>query len=249
MNYQKLLNTVTNIGYALLENGAETYRVEDSVNHILNAYQMQEISVFAIPTFIIISFSGKDGQSVTKSRRVKNRGMNLDRIAKINALSREVCATKPSLDYIENALNRINNEERFSAVAETFANAIIAASFALFYGGSILDGVFSFFIGIILKFSTSTMARFKLNSYSMTTFNSFMIAVLAIFSDYCLFADNYSKIIIGCIMLLVPGVALTNAARDFIAGDVLSGIIRFCEAMMIATSIALGSGIAVSIFR
>ena len=49
-----------------------------------------------------------------------------------------------------------------------------------------------------------------------------------------------SKIIIGGIMLLMPGVALTNSIRDVISGDIVSGMLRFAEAMIIALAIAAG---------
>ena len=53
---------------------------------------------------------------------------------------------------------------------------------------------------------------------------------------------------IGSIMLLVPGLSITNAIRDTIAGDLISGLIRAAEAFLVAISIAVGTGMVMSIW-
>ena len=53
------------------------------------------------------------------------------------------------------------------------------------------------------------------------------------------------KIIIGSIIRLVPGVALTNSIRDFFHGDYLSGAIRMLDAFLIGGCIAVGVGFVV----
>lgn len=251
MNYNTLLLTTTEIGFQLLKNGAETYRVEDSVTHVLNAYssKLKDINVFAIPTCLIVSFTTPDGRTYTKQKRVLNRLQNIDRIIQINSLCRYVSANVPSLTYLDMELRRIENLGRYSPKMEILANSICACVFSFFYGGNVRDAITGFIIGGLLRFNTTLLKKFNMNSFTTTMFNSFIIAALAIFSYKLGFAARYDSIIIGCYMLLVPGVALTNAARDYIAGDVLSGTIRLVEAILVATSIALGSGLALKILR
>ena len=56
---------------------------------------------------------------------------------------------------------------------------------------------------------------------------------------------NMDKIMIGEVMLLIPGIAMTNSIRDMLLGDTMSGILRLCEALLMAISIALGFGISI----
>ncbi len=251
MDYNTLLLTTTEIGFQLLKNGAETYRVEDSITHVLNAYssKLSDINIFAIPSCLIVSFTTQEGITYTKQKRVLNRLQNIDRIIQINSLCRFISKNVPELSYIDNELRRIENLGRYSHKMELLANSVCACVFTLFYGGNLNDAISGFIIGGLLKFSTSLLKKFQMNSFTTTMFNSFIIASLAILSYKIGFAARYDSIIIGCYMLLVPGVALTNSARDFIAGDVLSGTIRLSEALLVATSIALGSGLALSILR
>ena len=62
-------------------------------------------------------------------------------------------------------------------------------------------------------------------------------------------ADHIDKMVIGAIMNLVPGVAITNSMRDIIAGDLLAGQAKLVEALFIATAIALGAGMVLSLHR
>ena len=45
---------------------------------------------------------------------------------------------------------------------------------------------------------------------------------------------------IGNIMLLIPGIALTNSLRDMFSGNTLAGLMRFIEALLLAMTIAFG---------
>ena len=64
-----------------------------------------------------------------------------------------------------------------------------------------------------------------------------------------LLKDKIDDIIIGGIMLLVPGVATTNAVRDTLMGDILSGMIRVLEAITSAIGIAMGAGFVLSFYH
>ncbi len=251
MNYDALLITTTEIGFQLLKNGAETYRVEDSVTHVLKAYSenITDINVFAIPNCLIISITTKDHITYTKTKRILNRLQNIDRIVKINSLCRYITENKPDISYIDEQLEIIGNLKRYPFPFELFASCLTASTFTLFYKGSALDAFWAMIIAALVKTNTSVMKKFKMNFFTTIIFNSFMIAVIAVLSYRIGFPIHYDSVIIGCFMLLVPGVAITNSARDYIAGDLLSGTLRLFEAFLIATFIALGSGIALALLR
>ena len=216
------------------------------MTYVLKAYSenIKDINVFAIPTCLIVSITTTNNITYSKTKRVLNRLQNIDRIVQINSLCRYISKNKPSIEYINAKLEDIGNLKRYPYSFELIANSMAACAFTFFYGGALNDAIIAVFIGALIKVTTSWMKKFKMNSFTTITIN-----FLAILSYHVHLASHYDSIIIGCFMLLVPGVAITNAARDFIAGDLLSGTIRLSEAFLVATSIALGSGIALSIFR
>ena len=56
--------------------------------------------------------------------------------------------------------------------------------------------------------------------------------------------DDAGMISIGNIMLLIPGVALTNSLRDMFSGNTISGLMRFIESILLALTIAFGFALA-----
>ena len=52
----------------------------------------------------------------------------------------------------------------------------------------------------------------------------------------------------GSIMLLVPGLALTNSIRDLLEGQLVSGLTRAAEAFFVGLSAAIGTGSILHIY-
>lgn len=241
-DYQKLLNTATDVGHFLLENGAEIYRVEESIQHILYAYGVKHVDVFAIPSYIAVTITTHEDECYTRLRRILVRGTNYTIVNQLNNLCREICQTKPSMDEIHQKLKQIRQSKRYSYWQIVGAYAVVAASFALFFGGTLRDAVIAGISGAILRIVVQYMEKFHTNVFFINLTNSAMVTFIAIMTVHFQLGDNVDKIIIATLMNLVPGVAITNAIRDFIAGDLLAGTVRAIEALMIALALALGTG-------
>ena len=104
----------------------------------------------------------------------------------------------------------------------------------------------AFIIGLIIKSLTIKWSEIGINSFFINSICSGIAAFLAIILYKFGIASQIDQTIIGAIMLLVPGIAITNAIRDTIAGDLLSGITRAAEAFLVAISIAVGTGAVLS---
>ena len=53
-------------------------------------------------------------------------------------------------------------------------------------------------------------------------------------------AHSVSMVSIGDVMILIPGIILTNSMRDMFGGDTITGVVRFLEAILTAVTIAFG---------
>ena len=90
MEYSKLLDIATELGYQLAMSGAETFRVEESVVRMLSAYDI-EAEVFAIPNCLHISIEPVIGRPLTRMRRIGIHGNDLDAVERYSGLSRKIC--------------------------------------------------------------------------------------------------------------------------------------------------------------
>ena len=55
---------------------------------------------------------------------------------------------------------------------------------------------------------------------------------------------HMDKILIGDIMLLIPGLAMTNAVRNMLVGNTISGAVRLAESLIWAGALAGGFMVA-----
>lgn len=243
MDYKLLFNTAILAGEIMLKNGAETYRVEDTINHILNMSGFKIAESFVTTTGIFVTLDDDSIHAMTSVRRVNIRNTNLNKIALVNEVSRDFCSCKIKLSEAYDRLIKIDNLKPYSSLAISIANTFTPPFFAMIFSSSIaLSEIFiSFLCGIAL--SAIQYAAQKLNVIKFFSDLLSSAAVATIASAYSLnFGLNMDLIIVSSIMPLVPGVAITNAIRDTLYGDYLSGVSRAMEAFIIAVSIALGVG-------
>ena len=79
MDYNMLLDLATNLAYRQAMAGAETFRVEECVNHIMAAYGLTA-EVFSIPTSLIVNIETPEGESLTTMRRIGFHGNDIDAV-------------------------------------------------------------------------------------------------------------------------------------------------------------------------
>ena len=111
-----------------------------------------------------------------------------------------------------------------------------------------MDALSAFFCGLVvgacLLFGGKWLGS---NSFLRTLVCSGIASLLSLLLVRAGLGSNVDLVTIGVLMLLVPGVALTNAMRELVAGDTYSGLSRTAEAILIAMGIALGSAVGLGI--
>lgn len=249
MNYDELINTATDVGYMLLENGAEIYRVEESMQRIFRAYAVDSGEVFAIPTCIYVTISTPEGRPITKIKRCYSRITNLDKVERLNDLCRRICRKTPDFPSIRRELREIDSRPNYSFAEQVLSFSMVAFAFTLFYGGNFADAVCAIFCGAAIKLVSALMGRFHANSFFANILASGVSAFIALLAVHYNPGLNSDKIIIGALMNLVPGIAITSFMRDLIAGDLIAGLIRFTESLLVATAIAIGTGVVLTLTR
>lgn len=248
MDINKILHVATFAGQIILESGGETYRVEETICRICYAYGICYADSFVTPTGIMVSVSDESHYTNTLVKRVTSRTIDLQKIHLVNELSRELTNQKYSVDEVHNKLIEIANTERYSFKSTIFFSALSAAGFTALFDGKLMDCIGAFLVGIAIKLFTTQASNFNINSFFINSIGGAIAALLSlIFYDVGL-GTNVNLMIIGSIMLLVPGLAITNAIRDTIAGDLVSGLTRGAEAFLVAISIAVGTGFILSIW-
>ncbi|MCL1950400.1 MAG: threonine/serine exporter family protein [Turicibacter sp.] len=247
MKFHDLLDVMGHLGKLMLENGAETYRVEDSIERVAKAYGVARVDVYAATTAIMITITTPDNRSLSRIKRIHKRSVNLDKVERLNRLCRETVSLTLDIDVVKETLKAINLRPDYSFIVDMLGYALTTSSFTLFFGGGLVDAAVSLFIGCVLKIVDTRLSKLGGNPFFITILDSASVSVLALLFLSIGAAHDLDAVIIGTIMPLVPGVALTNAVRDLMAGDLVAGQAKMTEAVLTATCIALGIGIPLSL--
>lgn len=240
MTQEQLLSCALDIGEQMLISGAEVGRVESAIRYICTAYGCRRTDVFTITSSIVVSIEDADGNHGTQTRRVTGTRTDLTRLHRLNSLSREICAETPDFEYVRDQLQTICAQPPFSLWVECLGSALIAFSFAMFFGGSVIDALVACVLGFLLRCTTYALQKAAMNQIFINTVASFLLSLAAILLVRQGIGQDVNKIIIGNIMLLIPGIALTNSLRDMISGDIMTGMLRFFDAVLVAAAIAAG---------
>lgn len=244
MEYSKLLDLATDLGYELAMSGAETFRVEESITRILRTYDI-EAEVFAIPNCLHISIEPVIGRPLTRMRRIGGHGNDLDAVEKLSGLSRRICQERPAPEIATQWLkDTLGQKKTYSFPMYMLGNLMGSAGFCFLFGGSCIDAICSGLCGLLVGVITYFMDKWGSNQLFRTIFSAFPMALLAYALGRLGIAGNVDAVTIGALMLLVPGLLFTNAMRDIIFGDTNSGVNRIVQVLLIAVGIALGTAAA-----
>jgi len=228
-------------GVVLLQSGADVARVEDTVSRILRAYGVGEPEIYATPTGIFISVAD---EQTTVVRRVRTRTLALDRVSAVNALSRALAAEpKPPSEALRTIRAIAEQPPPFPRWLDVPASGLAAAAATVLVGGS-LPGVLPAFLANLVVQAGERVCRWLGLPDAVTDLISGANAVFCATVLHRWLGVPVGPVVAGGIMILVPGIAFTNALRDAIAGDLVSATARGLEAFIKVTALAVGVGAA-----
>lgn len=240
------LESILHICRLMLQYGAEIWRVEDAFTRICKAYNIPKIEIHVVTTSIVATIRTESGIVSTQSVRVGRTSNNLGALEGLNSLSRKICSDIPTIEEIPKMTDEVLASVKFSSYNCT-GYIISAGAFAVFFGGTFFDGLVASVIGGIVYLMDKFSKIEDNNKLVLTMLMSFISGALSILSVKFGIGENSDKIIIGVAMLFIPTLALINGVKDMFYRDIMSGLFRIIEAVLTATSIALGFAIAIAL--
>lgn len=248
-DYKKdILRLALFIGELMLSNGAETYRVEDSIIRICKSRGFKHINVFITPTVIIISDERFDGLTFMKT--IKDRSINLNKVSLLNNFSREfVSNTDMTIPEAIKELKGIASLKPYPKWLNFLGTGLASGSFACLIGGTTLtDFVLTIIIAVFAIVIFDYIKKVSLIPTFATLVSSVFIGTFGVLLTEFGVLVTPKMLIVGSIMPLLPGMAFIKSIRDLISGDLLSGIARMFDAGLTAVSIACGVGFVLDLW-
>lgn len=245
----EVIDQVVEAGRIMLESGSEIYRSEETMVRMAQSFGIEQLDIFTLATCIYVTCD-IDGENYTRIKRTHPKSTDLTKISQINQLSRRMVKTPISVEEFKNALKEIDEYQKPKRIMVASTMALASAMFAfMLQNCSLNDFACTAVVGFVAYYVYDLMNHFQMHVMFKNLIVTMVVAIMAIICVNSGMGHEINDIIIGGIMLLVPGVATTNAVRDMMMGDILSGTIRVVEALISAIGIAMGAGIVLYCYQ
>ena len=241
---RRIMDFIMAAGQTLLENGAEVFRVEQTMQIMARSFHLREFHVYVLTNGI---FASAGTAEIAEVRNVPRRTVHLGRVAEVNELSRQIAAGRAGLDEAELKLAAIRRIPFPEGTVQVAAGTIGSAAFALMFGGALRDALAAAAAGALVSVYLLACQKHRLGALFQKITGAALITAICILCSLSFGAD-VSHGTIGALMILTPGVAFTMGIRDFVQGDYLSGMIRMIDAVLVAASLACGAGLVLRLW-
>lgn len=239
----------------LMENGADVSRIESSAKELCDILGIRQTGLLVIPSFITITYIDDNEKKQTASSRHFEKGTNLSKIEGACSLISKIengSATLQEICIKINELKRDDGDEWCKRVATYIG---VASTFTvIFLGPSIMEltwierflHVLSAAICSVVIYKTDTvLARAHISDIFTKILSAVLLVITLYASEWLVSLWGIWKlysiyILMGNIMLIVPGIRFTNGIRDLFSGDVASATIHVVEAVFATVGIVLG---------
>ena len=247
---KKVLILALFAGEIMMKSGAEIYRVEDTVVRICKACRIDFVECFATTTGIFLSIDSgeEDSDMHTFIKRIKDYEINLARISAVNTFSRVFTATDLSIENGFEQLRKIDADPRYHPLLQLLGAILVGAFFCPINRGAISDMFIAGTISGVTWLISNMIARLGFPGFIRIFISCSAAAGMALAAAAMGVSESISPIVIAATTIFLPGVAITNAARDLLSGDILAGVARLADACITAAAIAGGVGIGIQIW-
>jgi len=231
----------------MIENGAEIARVQEAAGELAEALGIRETECFALPTGVILTVVDGAGFSTTVVRRIHRRVLHLGRLALLEKGIRQAKREGWTLGEAWLRLKEAAVAPVYPGWVTWLASGLAAGGFALFFEGNLFEGLGAFVLGVLWGVVRSGLDRPSIPPVFTTTLGAFLVVGGSLVEARIWPLLRTDPIAIGALMLLVPGLALVNALRDLVAGELVSSQSRFAEVLLTGAAVAVGATAALSV--
>lgn len=246
---KKLIKLAIYAGIIQIKNGAEIYRAEDTILRICNSAQnVSQVAAHVLPSGIFVSLEFDD-EIISIFKNVGSSTINLNKIDQVNTFSRNFVSNEVSLSTAFNILKDIDNKTAMKAYMFNVFAGFCGAFFCILFGGKLKDFIAAYIATFFCSLTLQFFEKYKLNFVVTNFIGAFVITLISTLLYSIHLIDSVDSVIIGSIMIIVPGIAATNAVRDIMNSDFLTGLIGLTKAIFIALGVAIGVGVVLRFLR
>ena len=232
----EVMQVATEAGHIMLENGAEIFRVEETMERITRHYGIDSGHFFVLSNGILTS----GGTRYSNVQFIPFKGAQLEKVVAVNRLSRAIEKGGCSIQEARQRLSEIKNMKAKPFLEQILGSGVGSGAFCAIFGGSYLDCAASFVTGLLLYVFVLMVSRRGMSKIVTNILGSILATTLSVLFMRISFGEHPGNMIIGSLIPLIPGVPFTNGIRDLANEDYIAGSTRMIDALTVFFCIAAG---------
>ena len=244
----KLINLALDAGEIMIKNGAETFRVQDTMQRILNTTGRDKIEAAALSTVLLVTLPRAEKSPLSMMRSIHSRSINFQKVCDVNDMSRAFVSGKITLEEAIARLDNISKTKKYHPLTYVLGYGAIAGGCGLLLTPCLTDGILSTLIGILLGILSLWLDTKKMPYFLPPFLSGAFVAFCACGMQPFFPGSHMDASIVGSLMPLLPGMTFSKAMRDLLEGNIISGYTKAVEAIVIAGALAGGIGLTLSYF-
>jgi uncharacterized membrane protein YjjP (DUF1212 family) len=237
------------VGTLLMSSGATTGRVRNTVNRLSETFGCNS-DMLITNRALTLSLTDENSQHFFNSlKRTSPHGVNYKVVSGISRMSWRVVDEHWTLEQIKKELERLTSLPHYPRLLTLSLVSLAGASFCRLFGGGPTEMMVTFLASFVGLFVRQEATKLEFNPYLCVFFASLTASLISgLFRKFGV-GDAMEHAFTASVLFLVPGVPLINSFSDLIDGNILNGIVRGINGLIIAFAIALGLLGAVIIYR
>ncbi len=246
-----VLELALDMGRVLLKNGAEIFRVEETIRRVCSRYHIEDVDPFVMSNGIFITACYGSEEIYARVKHIPLSGFHLGIVTEVNDLSREIAAGNMGLCEARARLSEIEKMPPKRGRFRVFAAGIGSGCFCYLLKANVWESMVAVIIGCMLYTFVIFAENHRLTKIIINIVGGGFITVMALLAIQIPWTVpvRMDKIIVGSILPLVPGVAFVNSIRDIANSDFISGIVRIVDALLVFVYIAIGVGFVLGCYN
>ena len=245
MDYNRIVQSILDVGEEMLKSGAENFRLEDSLYRMCKSYGFKRYDVYAIPSNLQITVETPEGDIITQIRQIESTDIDFDRLDYLNNLSRYVCTNQPDEKVFHEKFEEVMNRKPQHPAVKYFAGVMGGTGFAVFFGCNFIDAVVAVIVSLMIVVVGDWLSRRENNVLIYNLILAFLSEMIILTAMHLGIGNHPDRIMIGIVMLLISGLGVTNGIREVLQRDFISGTLNIMNSVLGAAGITFGIALAI----
>jgi len=251
--YAQRVAFVSEIAGRLHSYGTTAQRLEAAVVGLSQQLDL-DCEPWSNPTGLILSFSDPTqaigSSDITRVIRLGPGDNNLHKLAMADQIADAVASGQMSIAQGHTALRQLDRDPTWRDNTQMLlsfglGSAGVAGMWRLPWLDVVTAGITGLLIGVLLFYADRRVATREAGEALAAMLAGFVVVLVATFIGPL----NQNSVIIAALVVLVPGMTLTNAVNELTSQHWVSGTARFAGALTTIMKLTVGAMIAVTVTR